>query len=119
MPAKAGIQGGGHGACRPGPPLSRGRREKGPPESLRLVDTTSSTSPPRFPGEACPWQGTGGRDPLLPWAPAFAGVAGFDTSDGASLPDESCEELGALAVFAVFCSENRAIGFSPPRKSWV
>src|SRR5580704_3799225 len=26
---------------------------------------------------------------------------------------------GALAVFAVFCSENRAIGFSPPRKSWV
>src|SRR5580704_2375131 len=26
---------------------------------------------------------------------------------------------GALAVFAVFCSENRAIGFAPPRKSWV
>jgi len=32
-----------------------------------------------------------GRDPLLPWAPAFAGVAGFDMSDGAPLPDESCE----------------------------
>jgi hypothetical protein len=29
----------------------------------------SSTSSPRFPGE--------GRDPLLPWAPAFAGVAGL------------------------------------------
>jgi hypothetical protein len=24
---------------------------------------------------------------ILPWAPAFAGVAGFDMSDGASLPD--------------------------------
>jgi hypothetical protein len=30
--------------------------------------------PPRFPGE--------GRDPLLSWAPAFAGVAGFGMSDG-------------------------------------
>jgi hypothetical protein len=35
-----------------------------------------------------PW---GRPGPLLPWAPAFAGVAGFDMSDGASLPDESCE----------------------------
>jgi hypothetical protein len=30
-----------------------------------------------------------GRDPLLQWAPAFAGVAGLGMSDGASLPDES------------------------------
>ena len=36
-----------------------------------------------------------GRDPLLPWAPAFAGVAGFDMSDGAALPDESCETLAS------------------------
>jgi hypothetical protein len=27
----------------------------------------------------------------LQWAPAFAGVAGLGMSDGASLPDESCE----------------------------
>jgi len=46
MPAKAGTQslplagtgGGGHGACSPGPPLSRGRREKGS-RSPPLVDT--------------------------------------------------------------------------------
>jgi hypothetical protein len=44
----------------------------------------SSTSPPRFPGE--------GRDPFLPWVSAFAGVAGLvGMSDGAPLPDESCE----------------------------
>src|SRR6202035_4593120 len=49
----------------------------------------------------------------------FRPCSGFDMSDGAALPDESCESLGALAVFAVFCSENRAIGFAPPRKSWV
>ena len=31
----------------------------------------------------------------------------------------SIESSVALAVFAVFCSESRAIGFAPPRKPWV
>ena len=35
----------------------------------KFIQLMQSTSPPRFPGE--------GRDPLLPWAPAFAGVAGL------------------------------------------
>ena len=65
-----------------------------------LVDENFATDPPRLqvdetgpismsacghnvlparsihlPGEACPWQGTGGRDPWPKWASAFAGVA--------------------------------------------
>ena len=43
----------------------------------------SADAPPRFPGE--------GRDPLLPWAPAFAGEAGSGIERGALLPGESCE----------------------------
>jgi hypothetical protein len=34
---------------------------------LRIIQISQLTPPPRFPGE--------GRDPLLPWAPAFAGEA--------------------------------------------
>jgi hypothetical protein len=35
----------------------------------RIIQLIQLDTPARFPGE--------GRDPLLPWAPAFAGVAGL------------------------------------------
>src|SRR5262249_27596521 len=45
---------------------------------LPLKRTRTAARSPRAvfrrPGEACLWQGTGGRDPSLAWIPAFAGM---------------------------------------------
>jgi len=45
MPAEAGIQSGGSGGCSPGPPLSRGRRERDAGVN-RLVTITKGTFSP-------------------------------------------------------------------------